>query len=239
MADDVSLAPRHSLTRQRLPGPVAPAAVLRLALKPQFRGWLHAGASPVVLAAGIVLVCLAPTSSSRWAAVAYATAGVIVFAVSAVYNVGTWNARGQAILQRLDHGSIYLVIAGTYTPIATLALDGPRQQVFLVGAWVAAALGIAFRVLWLTAPRALCTGLYVALGWSIAPFVGDLVAASPAAGLLTVVGGVLYTVGGVIYATRWPDPSPTRFGFHEVFHALTICAWTCQYVAISILTYQA
>jgi hemolysin III len=209
------------------------------AVKPRLRGWLHAGVSPLVLAAGVVLVALAPTTASRWAAVVYSLAGVALFATSAVYNIGTWQARGQAILKRLDHGNVYLIIAGTYTPIATLALDGRQQELFLIGVWVAAGLGVLFRVLWIHAPRALYVGLYMALGWAIAPFVGDVFAASVAAGVLTLVGGVLYTVGGVVYGFRRPDPSPTWFGFHEVFHALTIGAWACQYVAISILTYQA
>lgn len=208
------------------------------AVKPRLRGWLHAGMSPLVLAAGVVLVCLAPTTASRLAAVVYSLAGIILFTTSAIYNVGTWQARGQAILKRLDHGSIYLIIAGTYTPVATLALTGWQQQVFLIGAWVGAGLGVTFRVLWIHAPRALYTGLYLALGWAIAPFIGELLAINVAAGILTLVGGILYTVGGVIYGLKRPDPSPAWFGFHEVFHAFTIGAWTCQYIAISLLTYQ-
>jgi hemolysin III len=214
-------------------------AVPLAAVKPRLRGWLHAGASPLVLAAGIVLVALAPTTASRWAAVVYSLAGVALFTTSAVYNIGTWRARGQAILKRLDHGNVYLIIAGTYTPIATLTLEGRQQELFLIGAWVAAGLGVLFRVLWIHAPRALYVGLYIALGWAIAPFLGEILATSVAAGVLTLVGGILYTVGGVIYGFRRPDPSPTWFGFHEVFHAFTIGAWACQYIAISILTYQA
>ena len=209
------------------------------AVKPRLRGWLHAGISPVVLVAGIVLVCLAPTTESRWAAVVYSIAAVTLFATSAVYNVGTWGARGQAILQRLDHGNIYLIIAGTYTPIVTLALDGRTENLFIIGSWGAATLGVLFRVLWIRAPRLLYTGLYIALGWAISPFMGDLFSASTAVGLLTLAGGLLYTVGGVVYALKKPDPNPTWFGFHEIFHAFTIAAWACQYVAISVLTYRA
>jgi hemolysin III len=208
-------------------------------VKPRLRGWLHAGVSPLVLASGIVLVCLAPTSGARWAAAVYSLSGVILFATSAVYNVGTWGARSHGVLRRLDHGNIYLIIAGSYTPIAVLALDGWKQQLFVVGAWIGAALGVAFRVLWIHAPRVLYTGLYVAMGWAIAPFMGDLFATSVAAAVLTLVGGVLYTAGGVVYAIKRPDPSPAWFGFHEVFHAFTIAAWACQYIAISILTYRA
>ena len=214
-------------------------AVPLAAAKPRLRGWLHAGISPVVLAAGIVLVCLAPTSASRWPAVVYSLAGITLFFTSAAYNVGTWQARSHAILQRMDHGSIYLIIAGTYTPVAALALDGWQQQLFIIGAWVGAGLGVVFRVAWIRAPRVLYTGLYLALGWAIAPFMGELFEASVVAGVLTLVGGILYTVGGVIYGIKRPDPNPAWFGFHEVFHAFTIGAWACQYIAISFLIYQA
>lgn len=209
------------------------------AVKPRLRGWLHAGISPVVLAAGIVLVCLAPTSAARWSAVVYSLAGVTLFFTSAIFNVGTWQARGHAILQRMDHGSIYVIIAGTYTPFAVLALDGWQQQLFVAGAWIGAGLGVVFRVLWIGAPRMLCTGLYLALGWAIAPFMGELFEVSVVVGVLTLAGGILYTVGGVVYGVKRPDPNPTWFGFHEVFHAFTIGAWTCQYVAISFLIYRA
>jgi hemolysin III len=209
------------------------------AVRPRLRGWLHAGVSPVVLAAGIVLVCLAPTSAARWPAVVYSLAGVILFFTSAIFNVGNWQGRGHAILQRLDHSSIYLIIAGTYTPVAALALDGWKQDFFIAGAWVGAGLGVLFRVFWIRAPRLLCTSLYLGLGWAIAPFIGDLFEASVVAAVLTLAGGILYTVGGVVYGTRRPDPNPTWFGFHEVFHAFTIGAWACQYVAISFLTYRA
>ena len=164
---------------------------------------------------------------------------MILFGTSALYNVGTWGARGHAILQRVDHGNIYLIIAGTYTPIVILALDGRKESVFIVGAWAAATVGVLFRVLWIRAPRLLYTGLYIALGWAIAPFMGDLFTVSTAVGALTLAGGLLYTVGGVVYALKRPDPNPTWFGFHEIFHAFTIGAWACQYIAISVLTYRA
>jgi hemolysin III len=209
------------------------------AVKPRMRGWLHAGASPLVLVAGIILVCLAPTTTSRWAAVVYSVTGVILFGTSALYNVGTWGPRGHAILQRIDHGNIYLIIAGTYTPIVILALDGRTESFFIVGAWAAATMGVLFRVLWISAPRLLYTGLYIALGWAISPFMGDLFAVSVAVGALTLAGGLLYTVGGVVYALKRPDPNPTWFGFHEIFHVFTIGAWACQYIAISVLTYRA
>ena len=208
------------------------------AVKPRLRGWLHAGATPLVLAAGIVLICLAPTTGFAWAALVYTLAGLILFGTSATYHLGTWSPRVRARLKRADHANIYLIIAGSYTPIALLALDGWHRTAILVGVWIGAALGVVFRVLWTDAPRALYTGLYIVLGWCIAPFADELFAAGVAPAVLTVAGGVLYTIGGVVYALKRPDPRPAWFGFHEVFHAFTIGAWTCQYVAVSLLAYR-
>ena len=231
----------HDLDPSRSVGTMAHDAIVAPleSAKPHLRGWLHAGLSPVVLAAGVVLVWFAPTAEARWAAVVYSVAGIILFATSGLYNVGTWGPRGHAILQRIDHGNIYLIIAGTYTPVAALALGGWKEHLFVIGAWIAATLGVLFRVLWIGAPRLLYTGLYVALGWAIAPFMGDIFAASVAVGTLTLAGGILYTMGGVVYAVKWPDPNPTWFGFHEIFHAFTVGAWACQYIAISLLIYRA
>lgn len=209
------------------------------ALKPRLHGWLHAGFAPVVLAAGIVLVCLAPTAEARWAAAVYSLSGVVLFATSGAFNAGTWGSGTHGVLRRIDHANIYLIIAGSYTPIAVLALDGWKQHVLLVGVWSAAALGVVFRVAWIHAPRLLYTALYLLLGYAILPFVGDLFEASTSVAVLTLVGGLLYTAGAVVYALRWPDPHPAWFGFHEVFHSFTIAAWTCQYIAISILIYHA
>jgi hemolysin III len=208
-------------------------------IKPRLRGWLHAGVAPVVLVAGIVLVVLAPTPASRWAAAIYSLSGVVLFVTSGLFHVGTWRPRAHGVLRRINHANIYLIIAGSYTPIAVLALEDPERRLLLIGVWTAAVLGVVFRVLWVDAPRLLYTSLYVLLGWSVVPFSGDLFRASTTAGVLVLVGGVLYTIGGLVYATKWPDPHPEWFGFHEVFHAFTIAAWACQYVAISVLTYQA
>jgi hemolysin III len=209
------------------------------ALKPRLRGWLHAGITPIVLASGIVLVCLAPTRATTWAAVVYSLAGLVLFATSAVYHVGTWSPGAHNVLKRMDHANIYLIIAGSYTPIALLSLDGTTRDVLLVAVWVGAALGVVFRAVWVNAPRVLYTGLYIVLGWSITPFIGDLFGTSVAAGVLTLAGGVLYTAGGIVYGLKRPDPRPAWFGFHEVFHALTVAAWACHYIAISLLTYQS
>jgi hemolysin III len=212
---------------------------LAAVVKPRLRGWLHAGAAPIVLAAGIVLIALAATRPARVSAVVYTVCGLLLFATSGIYHRGRWDPRTQAWLQRADHGNVYLLIAGTYTPVLTLGLAGATRTVLLWLVWIGAALGVAFRWLWPRAPRALYTVLYVVLGWSIAPAMDELLQASGGAVfLLVLTGGVLYTLGAVVYAIKRPDPAPAWFGFHEVFHACTIAAWTCQYIAISMLMYR-
>ncbi len=210
------------------------------AVKPRLRGWLHAGMAPAVLAAGIVLIALAPAGLARWCAVVYTVCALLLFTTSGVYHRGRWAPAAHRRLKRLDHGNVYLLIAGTYTPMVALGLTGTWRTVLLCVVWIGAPLGVAFRWLWPDAPRALYTVLYVVLGWSVMPAFGQLLDRNGAAvAVLTLAGGVLYTLGAVVYATKRPDPFPAWFGFHEVFHACTIGAWTCQYVAISIVTYRA
>ncbi|MBG0815605.1 hemolysin III family protein [Planomonospora sp. ID82291] len=209
-------------------------------IKPRLRGWLHAGALPVTLVAGFLLVALGPTLQARLAAVIYAITSGLLFGISATYHRGTLSPRLEEVLRRLDHANIYLIIAGTYTPFALLALDGSARVVVLSVVWTGAVAGVLFRVLWTRAPRWLSTALYIALGWT-AVFVLPQLAegAGVAAVALIFVGGVLYTVGGVVYGLRRPDPSPRWFGFHEVFHAFTLAAYLVQYVAVSLVVYGA
>lgn len=211
------------------------AEVVARVAKPRLRGWLHATATPLVLAAGIVLVALAPAADTGWASAVYGLTGLVLFATSATYHLGRWSPVVERRLKGADHANIYLIIAGSYTPIAVTALDDWQRATVLTVVWVGAALGVGFRLLWIDAPRWLSTLLYVVLGWSIAPFIGSVFGVDVAAGVLIATGGVLYTLGAVVYATKRPDPAPAWFGFHEVFHAFTIAAWTCQYVAISLL----
>jgi hemolysin III len=202
------------------------------------RGVLHAGALPLCLAAGIVLVALAPTAGSRAAAAVYAATAVALFAVSAAYHLRRSAPSRFRLLQRLDHANIYLIIAGTYTPFAVLALDGPARAAILACVWGGAAAGVALHLAWVRPPVWLTTPLYVALGWIAAFVIPELLrGAGVAAVVLGIVGGGLYTAGAIVYATRRPNPFPASFGFHEVFHALTIAAFATQYVAISLLVY--
>ncbi|HZB34398.1 MAG TPA: hemolysin III family protein [Streptosporangiaceae bacterium] len=209
-------------------------------VRPKLRGWLHVGAFPAALIAGLVLVALGPTLTARLAAAIYALTSVLLFGVSALYHRGQWSERAVGWLRRFDHANIYLVIAGTYTPIAMLALQGNLRVVVLTVIWTGAAAGVAFRVLWSGAPRWLYTALYIGLGWVAAGFLPQLLEGAGVAALVLVcVGGLLYSAGGLVYGLRRPDPSPRWFGFHEVFHAFTIAAYVAQYVAISFVVYRA
>jgi hemolysin III len=210
------------------------------ALPPRMRGVLHTAAVPLCLAAGVVLVSLAPTAASRASATVYAATAFTLFAVSALYHLGRGSPARHRLLKRLDGAGIYLIIAGTYTPFAVLALEGPMQAAILWTVWGGAAAGAALHLLWVRPPVWLTTPLYVGLGWIAAVAIPELMAgAGIAAVVLAIVGGALYTAGGVVYATRRPDPAPAVFGYHEVFHALTIAAFTTQYVAVSMVVYGA
>jgi hemolysin III len=208
--------------------------------KPRLRGWLHAGALPAALIAGFALVALGPTPQARLAAAIYAITSGLLFGVSATYHRGTLSPRLTDLLRRLDHANIYLIIAGTHTPFALLALDGSARVAVLAVVWTGAIGGVVFRVLWLGAPRLLYTALYVGLGWTAAFVLPQLLhTAGVAAVLLVVAGGVLYSAGGVVYGLRRPDPSPRWFGYHEVFHAFTLGAYALQYIAVSLVVYSA
>jgi hemolysin III len=201
--------------------------------KPRLRGWLHAVTSPVALAAGVVLIVLAPNGLSRIAAIAYAVTSSVLFTTSAVYHRGNWSPAAEHRLKRLDHANIFLLIAGSYTPFAILALSGDVRVAVLSAVWGTALVGVAFRVFWVNAPRWLYVPLYIGLGWAAAFVVPQLIhGAGIAAFVLIVVGGLFYTAGGVVYGLKRPNPSPRWFGFHEIFHALTIAAFTAHYTAI-------
>ncbi|MDQ1295412.1 MAG: hemolysin [Actinomycetota bacterium] len=208
-------------------------------VKPRFRGWLHAGCFPLVLAAGIVLVTFAPGGRARISAAIFAFTASMLFGVSALYHRGHWSPQTLGLLRRLDHANIFLIIAGTYTPFSVLLLpsDSARTMLFIV--WGGAIAGVIFRVFWVQAPRWLYVPLYVALGWAALVYLPDFLNGGAMAFGLMVVGGTLYTLGGLVYGLKRPDPNPRWFGFHEVFHALTVAAFVSHYVGASIVVYSA
>lgn len=209
------------------------------AAKPKLRGWLHAGSVPLALVAGIVLVALSPTAATRVGSSIYMASAVLLFTVSAVYHRGTWSPKVWAFLRRFDHANIFLLIAGSYTPFSIMLLEGAARVTLLSLVWGVAALGVVFKIFWIDAPRWLYVPIYIAMGWAALFFANQFAAAAGSAVLvLIIVGGVLYTIGGVIYGLKKPDPFPAWFGFHEVFHSLTIGAFAAHYVAVSLATYS-
>ena len=215
-------------------------------VKPKLRGWLHAGSTPLILAAGIVLICLSPTATTRIGSALYAGSAVLLFGTSAVYHRGTWSPKVWRILNRWDHSNIFLLIAGSYTPFSLILLDGTNQVLLLSVVWTAAVLGILFKVFWPDAPRWLSAPIYIAMGWAALFFIPAFFDGALALGVgvgiavfvLIAVGGLLYTFGGLVYGFQWPDPSPRWFGFHEVFHSFTIVAFAAHYVGVSLATYS-
>jgi hemolysin III len=209
------------------------------AVKPRLRGWLHAGTFPLAVVAGIVLISVAPTTAGRVSATIYTVTAALLFGTSAVYHRGTWSPRTEVLLKRLDHSNIFLIIAGTYTPFAALLLPSGRARTLLLIVWLGALGGVLFRVFWVGAPRWLYTPVYIALGWVAVIYLPDFLRQGGVALLtLIIVGGLLYTVGGVVYGLKRPNPSPRWFGFHEVFHACTVAAFTVHYIAVSFAVYS-
>jgi hemolysin III len=208
-------------------------------VKPKLRGWLHAGMAPVSLVCGIVLVALSPPQY-RWAAIVYSLTAILLFGVSATYHRFDWSPKVKAMLKRLDHSNIFLIIAGSYTPFAVVLLSPDEAKKLLIIVWTGALAGVLFRVFWVGAPRWLYTPIYIALGWVAVFYLRDFWQAGGAAVvILLAVGGLCYSAGGVVYALKRPNPSPTWFGFHEVFHALTLAGFITQYIAVSLVLYGA
>ena len=215
--------------------PGAAVASATAALRPKLRGWLHAGAFPLVLAAGIVLICLAPTTGTALACTVFAVSSWLLFGVSGIYHTGNWSPKWKAVLRRFDHTNIFLIIAGTYTPVSVILLDRSEAHLLLALAWAGALLGIGFRMFWLTAPRWVYVPCYIALGWAALFFLPEFLhTGGVAVMVLIIVGGLLYSLGALIYGLKKPDFSPRWFGFHELFHALTIAAFSCHYIAVAI-----
>ena len=210
--------------------------------RPRMRGWLHYWSFYVSMAGGATLIALAGSTVSGLAALAtsvYVATVLGLFGVSALYHRHTWQSLVARVwMKRLDHSMIFLFIAGTYTPFSLLAMDRPTGLVVLGVVWSGAVAGVALKLLWPHAPRWLGVPIYLAVGW-VAVFVLPqlLHHAGVAALVLLLTGGLLYSVGAVFYATRWPNPWPSTWGHHEFFHAATVLAAACHYVAIWFVLY--
>jgi hemolysin III len=203
-------------------------------VKPRLRGVLHAVAAPLALIGGVVLVLVADSPTARIGAALFALTSVVLFATSATYHLGNWVPGTKALLRRLDHTNIFLIIAGTYTPLSLLLLPADQARVLLTVVWTGAIAGVLIRNFWLTAPRWIYVPIYVALGWAALFYLPQFAAAGWLILGLIVAGGVLYTVGAAVYATKRPRLNPQWFGFHEVFHSFTLAAFVAHFSAIAV-----
>ncbi len=206
--------------------------------KPRLRGWIHAVMAPVAVVVALVLVIGAPTVTGKVTTAIFGAATIILFGTSAVYHRGTWSPQVTAVLRRLDHSNIFLVIAGTYTPLAALLLPGGTARILLWLVWGGAVLGLLARVFWLSAPRWLYVPIYVALGWVAVGFLPAFWSSGGAAiTLLVIIGGLGYTLGAAAYGFKRPNPVPGWFGFHEIFHTGTVIGYGCHAAAIYLATF--
>jgi hemolysin III len=203
-------------------------------LRPLLRGVTHAYAFWAALVAAVVLTVLAGPGVPRVSAIVYGGGLCALFAASGTYHRWRWNPRWRPLLRRIDHSTIFVFIAASYTPVALLVMHGTLRWVILAAVWSGALIGVVLSVAWITAPRVLSAACYLALGWVAIAAMPQLVDRLDVAPLvLLAAGGLLYTVGAVVYATKRPNPWPSTFGFHEVFHALVIAAATVQFVAMA------
>lgn len=193
-------------------------------LKPLMRGWLHVGSFFTFLLLGLLLLALNDASRRhRLTLVIYLLGTLAMFGTSALYHRGRWSEWQLQTWRRLDHSTIFLAIAGAYTPVAVVGLDQSARRIILIVCWTGAVIGIGLQWVRMALPRALFTTVYIIVGWSIVPFVSQLHARLGTLGLSMIVGGGLaYTLGAVVYAIKRPDPWPTVFGYHEVFHLMTL-----------------
>lgn len=219
-----SVAPGSGATRRETPED----------LRPKLRGWLHLGALAPAAVAGALLAAHGPTAVSRVALAIYATTLTALFGVSAAFHRVRWSSAARRRMRRADHTTIFLAIAGTYTAVAVLALQGWAEVTILAIVWVGAVIGITVRQLWLEAPKWAIAVPYVVVGWCAVVVLPQLWRGlGPAGFTLLVTGGAAFSVGAAVYARRRPDPFPRIFGYHEVFHACTVVGAILQFAAIA------
>jgi len=209
---------------------VIPAAPL----KPRLRGVFHQYAFFVSIPCGAGLILAATSGRARLAAAIYAVALSALLGTSALYHRITWRPNARRWMRRLDHSMIFVLIAGTYTPVALLALQGPLASTILIVLWAGALGGMVFKLAWIDAPKWLLAAIYVVLGLVSAAVFGQLPGAIGWLGVAGLAaGGVLYTAGAVVYASGRPNPAPAVFGYHEIFHVLVIVAAALHYAVIA------
>ncbi len=209
-------------------------------VNPTWRGVLHQGAFFVAIPAGLTLVVLAQGTSARIAGVVYAVSLIGMYGTSAAYHRLARSERSRRLLKRLDHSMIFVLIAGTVTPVALLGLQAPWSTFLLAMVWGGAAAGVALKMLQIDRFPVLTGALYIVLGWAAVIMGPQLVhGLNTASFTLVLVGGLLYTTGAIVLLRRRPDPAPARFGYHEVWHSMVVSASACHYVAVLLLVLLA
>lgn len=203
--------------------------------RPSWRGWIHTGVLPFVVIAGVVLIIFSEGWQAKTAAAVYFISSILLFGNSALYHRFNWKPFAKKLLKRIDHANIFLLIAGTYTPISVSALPEDKGSLLLWLVWSIALIGIGFRIFWINAPRWLYVPMYLGLGWIASLFMVDFFNVNWVMMTLVLVGGLFYSVGAVIYGLKRPNPIPEHFGFHEIFHALTVAAFFCHWAAALII----
>jgi hemolysin III len=203
--------------------------------KPTWRGWIHTGVLPLAIAGGIVLIVVADGLVAKVAAAVFFAGSVLLFGTSAIYHRFNWSPKVKLALKRFDHANIFLLIAGSYTPITLLALPQNKGLILIIAIWAVALMGIGFRVFWISAPRWLYVVIYIAMGWAAVVYLPEFLEANLAMMLLILIGGLLYTLGAVFYAMKRPNPFPGHFGFHEIFHTFTVLAFMCHWAAVLLI----
>jgi hemolysin III len=207
-----------------------------IAIKPRLRGLSHYYAFFLSLATGTLLVATAPRGLATWTALVYALSISAMLGASALLHRGTWTPAQARILTKLDHTCIYLLIAGTYTPISLIAMSGVIRVLVFSVVWLGAVVGIALEWMWYRPPRGWVTTNYIVVGWVAIIALPQLWTSLGVAGFLLVVfGGVSYTVGAVIHASQRPDPWPEVFGYHELFHVFVLVALVLHFAAIAFV----
>jgi len=238
MTADTPTGHTHDEPAEDLPNvPLLDDAIEFAALdaKPTWRGWIHAGTFPLAIVLGAILIVAADGAAAKISSSVFVASSLLLFGNSALYHRIDWKPKTKAIFKRIDHANIFLLIAGSYTPITVLALPHDKSVLLLWLVWAGAGLGILFRVFWIGAPRWLYVPLYLLLGYASLIFIVDFFDANAAMMTLILVGGLFYTVGAVIYGLKKPNPFPGRFGFHEIFHTLTLLAFLCHWAGIFIV----
>ncbi|MDG0817880.1 hemolysin III family protein [Bdellovibrio sp. PAP01] len=204
--------------------------------KPLLRGHFHQAAFFIAVGACAMLISLSPNSQSLIATVIYSLSLCGLFGVSALYHRPQWSPNARMWMRRLDHSAIFILIAGTSTPICMLAIPSEGGNKLLAIIWIAAAIGVMQSLFWVKAPKWLAAILYIIMGWLAAPYMPEMKnALGMTSVMLILVGGIIYTLGAVVYATKKPDPSPKYFGYHEIFHVLVIVAAALHFVVIAAL----